>query len=82
MGNGKPYRQRLKRPKLWVNPRLFQLIVPKCEEKYGILRARRKMEEFSVFLCEKVPTVIRHKKYENYESILKEIKRALCKLGK
>jgi hypothetical protein len=56
--NGKPYRPRLKRPKSWVTPRLYKLLIPKCEEKYGMLKARRKAEEFAVFLCEKVCNII------------------------
>ncbi|KDR11152.1 hypothetical protein L798_14934 [Zootermopsis nevadensis] len=79
--DGKRYRPRLKRPKSWATPRLYKLLIPKCEEKYGMLKARCKAEEFVIFLCEKVSTVIRRKKYENYESILEEIKRALYKLG-
>jgi hypothetical protein len=52
--NGKPYRPRLKHPKSWATPRLYKLIIQKCEEKYGVLKARRKAEEFVLFLCEKV----------------------------
>jgi hypothetical protein len=53
--NGKPYRPpRLKRPKSWVTPRLYKLLIPKCEEKYGVLEGRRRAEQFAVFLCEKV----------------------------
>lgn len=52
--DGKPYRPRLKRPKPWATPRLYKLIISKCEEKYGTLKAHRKAEEFVVHLCEKV----------------------------
>jgi hypothetical protein len=52
--DGKLYRPRLKRPKSWATPRLYKLIIAKCEEKYGTLKARRKAEEFVVHLCEKV----------------------------
>jgi sulfite reductase alpha subunit-like flavoprotein len=52
--DGKPYRPRLKRPKAWATPRLYKLIIKKCEEKYGTLKAHRKAQEFVVHLCEKV----------------------------
>jgi hypothetical protein len=52
--NGKAYRPRLRRPKSWATPRLYKLIIPKCEEKYGTIKARRKAQEFVIFLCEKV----------------------------
>jgi hypothetical protein len=52
--NGKPYRPRLQRPKPWATKRLYKLIIAKCEEKYGTLKAQRKAEEFVVHLCEKV----------------------------
>jgi hypothetical protein len=52
--DGKPYRPRLKRPKSWATPRLYKLIIAKCEEKYGTLTARRKAQQFVVCLCEKV----------------------------
>jgi hypothetical protein len=52
--DGKPYRPRLKRPKPWATPRLYKLIIAKCEVKYGTLKAQRKAEEFVVYLCEKV----------------------------
>ena len=52
--DGKPYRPRLKRPKPWATSRLYKLIISKCEEKYGTLKAHRKAEEFVVHLCGKV----------------------------
>lgn len=52
--DGKPYRPRLKRPKRWATSRLYNLIIAKCEVKYGTLKAQRKAEEFVVHLCEKV----------------------------
>lgn len=52
--DGKPYRPRLKRPKPWATSRLYKLIIAKCEEKYGTVKAQRKAEEFVVNLCEKV----------------------------
>jgi hypothetical protein len=55
--NGKPFRPRLRRPKSWATPRLYKLIIAKCEKKYGFIRARRKAEEYVVFLCEKVRNV-------------------------
>ncbi|XP_069691537.1 uncharacterized protein [Periplaneta americana] len=79
--NGKPYRPRLKRPKPWATPRLYKLIIKKCEEAYGELSARRIAEKFVVFLCEKVTQVIRRKHYDKYKDNLEEIKRALYKIG-
>jgi hypothetical protein len=64
--NGKPYRPRLKRPKSWATPRLYKFIIPKCEKKYGIIRARRKAEEFVVFLCEKVRNIYHYSQYNCY----------------
>jgi hypothetical protein len=56
--NGKRYRARLKRPKPWVTPRLYKLLIPKCEEKYGMLKSHRKAEEFVELLCKKVCNII------------------------
>jgi hypothetical protein len=64
--NGKPYRPRLRRPKSWATPRLYKLIIPKCEKKYGIMKARRKAEEFVIFLCEKVCNTSHYWQYNCY----------------
>jgi hypothetical protein len=64
--NGKLYRPRLRRPKSWATPRLYKLIILKCEKKYGLIRARRKAEEFVIFLCEKVCNVSHYCQYNCY----------------
>ncbi|XP_039287290.1 protein qua-1-like [Nilaparvata lugens] len=69
---------KLKKPEVWVTPRLYKWLIEKLEPRYK-LRSRLRAEEFVDLLCSTVKTVI--KKEENYEKEVEDLKYEMARLN-
>ncbi|RZF43486.1 hypothetical protein LSTR_LSTR001747 [Laodelphax striatellus] len=69
---------KLKKPEPWATKRLYDWIIQRLEPRYK-LRSRLRAEEFVVFLCSTVKTVI--KKKENYEKDIEDLKYEMARLN-